>query len=54
MTAPPRVVTLIPGDGIGPEVTAAVTPILEASGRVSPGSATRPGDDHQTLRHVAP
>ena len=32
MTAPPRVVTLLPGDGIGPEITAAVTTILEAAG----------------------
>ena len=32
VTAPPRVVTLIPGDGIGPEITAAVTTILEAAG----------------------
>ena len=32
MTALPRVVTLIPGDGIGPEITAAVTTILEAAG----------------------
>ncbi len=33
MTAtPPRVVTLVPGDGIGPEITAAVTSILEAAG----------------------
>jgi isocitrate dehydrogenase (NAD+) len=28
----PRTITLIPGDGIGPEVTSAVTRILEASG----------------------
>src|SRR3954466_4283670 len=27
-----RVITLIPGDGIGPEVTAAVTRIIDASG----------------------
>ena len=32
MTASPRVVTLIPGDGIGPEITDAVTTILEAAG----------------------
>ena len=32
MTASPRVVTLLPGDGIGPEITAAVTTILEAAG----------------------
>jgi isocitrate dehydrogenase (NAD+) len=32
VTAPPRVVTLLPGDGIGPEITAAVTTILEAAG----------------------
>lgn len=32
VTAPPHVVTLIAGDGIGPEITAAVTTVLEAAG----------------------
>ncbi len=32
MTAPRQIVTLIPGDGIGPEITAAAVTILEAAG----------------------
>ena len=32
MTAPRRTVTLVPGDGIGPEITQAVVAILEAAG----------------------
>ena len=32
MTPAPRTVTLLPGDGIGPEITASVTAILEAAG----------------------
>jgi len=36
-------VTLIPGDGIGPEVTQAVVRILELRARSSSGSALPPG-----------
>ncbi|MCM3877619.1 MAG: isocitrate/isopropylmalate family dehydrogenase, partial [Thermoanaerobaculia bacterium] len=32
MTPSPRTVTLLPGDGIGPEITASVTTILDAAG----------------------
>ena len=32
MTPSPRTVTLLPGDGIGPEITASVTSILDAAG----------------------
>ena len=32
MTPSPRIVTLLPGDGIGPEITASVTAILDAAG----------------------
>ena len=32
MTRSPRTVTLLPGDGIGPEITASVTSILDAAG----------------------
>jgi isocitrate dehydrogenase (NAD+) len=32
MSAPPQVVTLIPGDGIGPSITEATTRVLEAAG----------------------
>ena len=32
MTPSPRIVTLLPGDGIGPEITASVTSIVDAAG----------------------
>ncbi len=39
-------VTLIPGDGIGPEVTQAVVRILEATGVKWSGSALPPAQRH--------
>ena len=36
-------ITLIPGDGIGPEISEAVKQILSATGLKSNGKCTKPG-----------